>query len=74
MKKTVLFYTKENCPLCEEAKMLLELFCDDFEQRDIHDCDEWLLAYQLMIPVIVIDDEELYGGRINYPTLGEKLN
>jgi len=74
MKKTVLFYTKEDCPLCDEAKTLLQLFFKGFEQRNIHDCDEWLLAYQLMIPVIVIDEEEIYGERICYEVLESKLN
>ncbi|HLR54983.1 MAG TPA: glutaredoxin family protein [Pseudogracilibacillus sp.] len=56
----VIFYTKQNCPLCEEAYLLLELFEEayalDIEVRDIYTNDAWLEAYQISIPVIQIKD------------------
>lgn len=54
------FYTKENCSLCDDAYDLLTLFEHDYEftveVRDIYTNDSWLEEYQLLIPVIQIDD------------------
>lgn len=73
MLKKVILYTKENCPLCDEAKaMLLILQAEhalQIEERDIHERDEWLLEYQLKIPVISIDNEELHAGQISLDQL-----
>ena len=71
--KPIIFYTKVNCLLCEEAWALLELFDKKVEVRDIHDQDAWLMAYQLKIPVIVVNGQELYGDQINLPRLEQLL-
>lgn len=69
----ILFYTKENCLLCEDALVLLDLFRAHYgfeiEIRDIHKNDAWLESYQLSIPVIKINNRQLSGAEINFETL-----
>lgn len=69
----VLFYTKENCLLCEEAYTLLELLQNKYEfeieTRDIYTNDEWLEKFQIMIPVIQAGDEIVVGNEINLERL-----
>ncbi|HLQ96829.1 MAG TPA: glutaredoxin family protein [Pseudogracilibacillus sp.] len=73
----VLFYTKENCLLCEEAYMLLELFEKDYaldiEVRDIYSDDAWLEKYQILIPVIETKETTLTAGEINLQSLEAAL-
>src|SRR5699024_6364287 len=71
------FYTKENCSLCEEAKELLSLLQDTYsfelEERDIYTNDAWLEAYQIRIPVVDINGEQLDANEINYASLERML-
>ncbi|MRH42035.1 glutaredoxin family protein [Aquibacillus halophilus] len=71
--KTVTFYTKQNCPLCDEAKQLLYLLKDEFnfefDEIDIYTNDQLLEQYQLMIPVVSIDGQDVDYGQINYDFL-----
>lgn len=57
------FYTKQNCALCEEAYTLLKLLQNDYpfqiDERDIYTNDVWLEEYQLIIPVVRINDTVL---------------
>ncbi|MFD2045041.1 glutaredoxin family protein [Ornithinibacillus salinisoli] len=57
---TIIFYTKENCSLCDDAKAILQLLQSDYtfaiEERDIYTKDEWLEEYQLVIPFVQIND------------------
>lgn len=75
---SIYLYIKENCPLCDDAEQLLQLFQGEFaftlEKRDIYLRDEWLEKYQLEIPVIEIKDSVLYGNDLNYETLYKVLN
>ncbi|UFT98473.1 glutaredoxin family protein [Radiobacillus kanasensis] len=76
--KEVLFYTKRECHLCEEAKLLLELFQDDLNitirEIDIYEDDEILEKYQLMIPVLEHDGEVIDYGRIDIDRVKQVLN
>ncbi|WP_152655189.1 glutaredoxin family protein [Oceanobacillus sp. CFH 90083] len=68
METVIRFYTKKNCPLCEEAKELLELLNTDHipvEEIDIYQSDTLLEKYQLIIPVIAYKENEVYGNEIN---------
>lgn len=75
--KTVLFYSKEICPLCEEAEALLHSFQDDYQFKikvcDIYSNDKWLEQYQLSIPVIEIEGHQLDCEQIGYDALDELL-
>ncbi|SDK05630.1 glutaredoxin family protein [Sediminibacillus albus] len=74
MQKVVL-YSKPNCPLCDEAKDLLIAFQDqygyDLKEVDIYSDDELLEKYQLTIPVVEIDGQEVDYGQIEWAKLSE---
>ncbi|GAA0589364.1 hypothetical protein GCM10009001_01590 [Virgibacillus siamensis] len=76
MRKLV-FYTKENCPLCDNAKALLDLlhneYSFDMEERDIYTNDVWLEKYQLAIPVVKINGIMLDCEQISYDSLEKAL-
>lgn len=69
----VLFYTKERCSLCDDAEALLLLFENEYsfelEKRDIYLNDLWLGQYQLQIPVIEIEGQQLNVQDINYNSI-----
>src|SRR5699024_4600719 len=73
----VIFYTKDDCPLCDEAEALLLLLESDYnlsvEKRDIHTNDEWLERYQLQIPVIDINGKQLTCEEISYESLEQLI-
>lgn len=75
--QNVIFYTKENCSLCDDARSLLNLLKHDYlfqlEERDIYSKDEWLEKYQLMIPVVKINDTTLDCEKISYEVLEKAL-
>jgi glutaredoxin len=69
----VILYTKEVCSLCEDAEALLAAleisYPHTLEKRDIYTDDEWLENYQLLIPVIEVNGEQLNVEEINYDTV-----
>ncbi|MDN7247275.1 glutaredoxin family protein [Planococcus shenhongbingii] len=73
----ITFYTRRNCPLCDEAKMMLELVREDFpfeyEEVDIERDDAIHEKYMLMIPVIEKDGKVVIYGNIGYIELLEAL-
>ena len=75
--KKVIFYTKENCLLCDEALDLLKVIqsVEPFKVQveDIYKDDALLEEYQLIIPVIKIGDEIIYGKSINFAEILEKV-
>ena len=74
----ILFYTKANCPLCAEARALLNLFEQagniEVDERDIHESDSWLLEYQLKIPVIEAEGIQLYGNQITLQAIDQLIS
>ncbi|MBM7600596.1 glutaredoxin [Virgibacillus halotolerans] len=73
----VIFYTKENCSLCDDANGLLTMLQRDYsfelEERDIYSNDEWLEEYQLLIPYVKINQTTLDCEQINMNTLEQAL-
>ncbi|MCZ8537484.1 glutaredoxin family protein [Paenisporosarcina quisquiliarum] len=71
----VQFYTRPNCPLCEDARLMLELVKEDvvlhIEEINIEDNDDIHEKFLLRIPVIERDGVVIQEGRIDYPTLLE---
>lgn len=65
----VIFYMKNNCPLCDEVFMLLEVFQTSYdfqiETRDIYAKDEWLEQYFLTIPVLEINGNQINAHKIS---------
>lgn len=73
----VIFYTKEICSLCEEARALLEMYQRDYRfdiiERDIYTNDDWLEEYQLLIPFVQINETTLNCEELNIVSLEEVL-
>lgn len=70
-------YTRANCPLCDEAKLMIQLVNEDFplpyKEVDIESDDELHEKYMLMIPVLEKGNEVLLYGNIGYVDLLEAL-
>ena len=70
-------YTRANCPLCDEAKLMIQMVNEDFplpyKEIDIESNDELHEKYMLMIPVLEKDNEILLYGNIGYVDLLEAL-
>ncbi|MDF0728308.1 glutaredoxin family protein [Cytobacillus sp. S13-E01] len=70
-------YSKLDCPLCLKAKKVLEELNEEIpltiEEIDIYEDDVLLEKYQIMIPVIEIDGEEVTYGIINKDTVRKRL-
>ncbi|WP_010532157.1 glutaredoxin family protein [Lentibacillus jeotgali] len=73
----IIFYTKENCPLCDNALAMLKLLQHDYpfeiEERDIYTNDAWLEQYQLQIPVVQFRGTILNCEQISYQALEHTL-
>ncbi|HLR42681.1 MAG TPA: glutaredoxin family protein [Pseudogracilibacillus sp.] len=66
----VTFFTKEKCLLCDEAETILEtvqlLHPFQLHKVDIYEDDVLLEKYQLMIPVIEINETCLTSNDISF--------
>jgi glutaredoxin len=73
----VQIYSKIDCPLCDKAKAVLLELQDEFgfqiEEIDIYKDDALLERYQLMIPVVSIDGEEVAYGLIQKDFVRKRL-
>jgi uncharacterized membrane protein len=71
--KRVLFYTKEHCHLCDDAKALLVDLQKEYEftirEVDISSDDELFLAYRFSIPVVALGN----GLKVEAPITEERL-
>ncbi len=74
----VTMYSKENCSLCTKAKKVIEELSEEFpldlNEVDIYKDDELLEKYQIMIPVIEIDGNEVGYGIIHKEVIQEYLS
>ena len=70
-------YTKADCPLCAEAKELLELLAAQFpiqiEEIDITADLGLFTKYKELIPVLELEGERLFIHRIDVKALKRKL-
>lgn len=73
--RTVNFYTKDQCPLCIEGLEIVRDLADDYHFEinviDIYQNDQLLEKYQLMIPVVKVDDRIIDYGNISWSKLNE---
>lgn len=64
----VVLYTRENCPLCDEAKATLAEFrhrLPEVEEIDIDADPGWKEKYDTCVPVVEIDDKLRFRGQVN---------
>src|SRR5256885_16180121 len=71
----VTFYTKAGCHLCEEARDMLDDIAAqatyELTEIDIRSNPELFEEYRYRIPVIIINDEKVLEGRIEYRDLAQ---
>src|SRR5437667_11306567 len=71
----VTFYTKAGCHLCEEARDMLDDIAAqtnyELTEIDIRNNPEIFEQYRYRIPVIIIDNDTLLEGRIEYQDLAQ---
>ena len=71
------FYTKPDCPLCDEAKESLELLAAKFpiqiEEIDITANLGLFTRYKELIPVLELEGKRLFVHRIHAKALKRKL-
>ena len=69
----VVFYTKAGCHLCEEARDMLDDIAAEttFEltEIDIRTSNEIFEQYRYRIPVIIVDNNTVIEGRIEFHDL-----
>lgn len=69
----ITYYRQDNCPLCDEAEMMMRLVQEDYPLTwstvDIQSDDDIHEKYMLMVPVLEKDEEVLAYGNIDYATL-----
>ena len=62
-------YSREKCPLCDHAKLVLEEVQKElgiqYEEIDIYSSDELTKLYGLMIPVVEWQGEIIQYGQVN---------
>ena len=73
----VVLYSKDECCLCDNAKEILQDLQKEFsfqiEEVDIYKDDTLLEKYQIMIPVVEIDGEEVQCGIIQKDVIRKRL-
>jgi glutaredoxin len=76
--KLVTIFSKENCPLCDEAIAVLKIIQKDIpfkiEIIDIYKDDKLLEKYQLKIPVVSFENQEIDYGVISIDTVKKALS
>lgn len=75
--KKVVFYSKENCPLCDKGLAIIhelqEEFNFEYEVVDIYQDDELLEKFQIMIPVVEIEEEVVSYGNLDENSIRKRL-
>ena len=73
----VIFYSRPDCPLCEEGLLTLKLVQEDvpfeIEVKNIEEDDALHEKYMLMSPVVEENEKMIQYGRLDYVTLLEAL-
>ncbi|RDI41068.1 glutaredoxin family protein [Falsibacillus pallidus] len=77
--KKLIFYTRNQCSLCRDAKEMLLLVADLHEdveivEVDIDESDELTERFGLMIPVVELDGEVVQYGQIDPFEISNRLH
>lgn len=75
--QTVTLYKKTNCPLCDEADRVIQRCLAGWNVRyeivDITHDEDLLHAYGHTVPVVAVDGEALFFGKISALRLQQVL-
>ena len=73
----LIFYTRQNCHLCEVAKALvceLQEYHDfQVEIRNVDDHPDWIRVYGDEVPVGIIDDRKVFKYRVKEDQLRQAI-
>ena len=73
----VTLYSKQDCPLCDEARRALERVRGrvgfDLREIDITTDAEFERTYRERIPVVAVEGEELFDFHVDEPALERRL-
>ena len=58
-------YTRQGCQLCDKAEAILVRHGFDVESIDIDQDDQLQERYNACVPVVLIEGQERFRGRIN---------
>jgi glutaredoxin len=56
----VILYGTVACHLCEQAEVIMLQSGFSFTKRDIVDHEDWLERYRVHIPVVTLNEKELF--------------
>jgi glutaredoxin len=68
----VILYSRAGCHLCDDAKSILKRSGLTFQMIDIDSDPDLVSAYGECVPVVVINGQERFRGRID-PVLLQRL-
>ena len=73
------FYTKPDCPLCDEAKNVLHEIKNKMQFLSIEEIDitknmGLFTKYKLLIPVLEMNSKQLFVGKVDKNKLIRQLN
>lgn len=75
--KKITFYSKENCSLCEKGLAIIHELKNEldfhYEVVDIYKDDVLLEKFQIMIPVVEIDNEVVSYGILDKNSIRNRL-
>ncbi|RPJ95747.1 glutaredoxin family protein [Rummeliibacillus sp. TYF005] len=75
--RKIIYYSRPNCELCEEGRLMLNLVKEDIPfdiiEVNIEENDAIHEKYMLMIPVVEKDGEIIQYGSLDYVTLLEGI-
>ena len=74
----VTYYTRAGCHLCEEARDMLDdiaaLTTFELTEIDIRSDNKLFEQYRYRIPVIIVDNDTILEGRIEYRELARAFH
>ena len=73
-ERVVIYTIPGLCPLCDEARRVLDDVCPGYREIDIRTDRALLRAYRNEIPVIEIDGIKRWIGRVNADDLRAALD
>lgn len=59
MNPSLTLYTRDECPLCDQAEQMIMALGIEYEKADISTRVDWLESYRDRIPVVRSADDEL---------------
>lgn len=60
-----ILYTRQGCHLCDEARAVLERYGLTVHSIDIDSDPDLVARYDQCVPVVVLDEQERFRGRVD---------